>query len=442
MPTSSRRLTFTLLVLLGINTMNFFDRQVLGAVGEPVREELGLNDRQLGDLGTAFILLYAVVGVPMGLWTDIGRRTVLLAGGAAAWSIMTALSGLARGFPSLYATRLGVGLGEACCAPAATSLLGDLFPRERRARAVSIFMLGLPVGLGLSFIVSGSVAQHWGWRAAFFVAAGPGLILAILSLFIPEPVRGTAEEYAVGTARRPGSAILLVLRTPTMWWIIASGILHNFNMYAIGTFLSPYLQRYHGLNTQQAGWVSGVVYGCFGGLGIFLGGWACDRSVRRRVSGRLEVSAAAILISVPCLFLALQRPQGAIWTFFPCMLTGCLFLYVYYPAVYATIQDITEPSLRGTAMAVYFCAMYLLGAALGPAGTGRVSDYFARQALASGLSPDAARAVGLNHAMYLVPILCAVLVLVLVAAARTVPGDYARLQKWLEANVAGAKEGS
>src|SRR5262249_18288082 len=151
---------------------------------------------------------------------------------------------LAWNFWSLFLMRLGVGIGEATCAPTANSLLGDLFPRAQRARAISIFMLGLPFGLGLSFIVSGNVADLWGWRAAFFVAALPGLVLGVLSLWIPEPPRGAAEEHRIGAARRQGSPLLLVLQIPTMWWIILSGALHNFNMYAIGSFLSPYLQRY------------------------------------------------------------------------------------------------------------------------------------------------------------------------------------------------------
>src|SRR5438309_5204584 len=179
------RLAFTLLVLLGINTMNFFDRQVLGAVAEPLKKDWKLSDKELGALGTAFILLYAVVGVPLGRWADLGRRSRILAGGAAVWSLFTAASGLAWNFWSLFAMRLGVGVGEASCAPAANSLLGDMFPPQRRARALSIFMIGLPLGLGLSFVISGNIAQHWGWRRALWVARAPGLILGILALWIP-----------------------------------------------------------------------------------------------------------------------------------------------------------------------------------------------------------------------------------------------------------------
>src|SRR6202158_4589917 len=176
---------FALWVLFAINAMNFFDRQILGAVGEPIRKEWGLSDSTLGALGTAFTLLYAFVGVPFGRLTDKAKRTWILSAGVFIWSLMTAMSGAARNFWQLFTCRLGVGVGEASCAPAATSLIGDLFPASRRARALSIFMLGLPVGIALSFAVSGTITRTYGWRSAFYVAGLPGLLCAVVGPFHP-----------------------------------------------------------------------------------------------------------------------------------------------------------------------------------------------------------------------------------------------------------------
>ena len=441
---------FTLAVLFGINLMNFFDRQILPAVQEQIKREWGLSDGQLGDLGTAFILLYAAVGLPFGHLADVGRRKWLLAGGVAVWSLLTAGSGVAWSFWALWVFRLGVGVGEATCAPAANSLIGDLFPAESRARAVSIFMLGLPVGLALSNIVSSSLAKHWGWRSAFFVAAVPGLLLAVAVLFVREPVRGGADAHlgkaGSGGALPFGARLRRVLALPTMWLIIASGALHNFNMYALGQFLQSLLMRYHGLALDRAGWVIGLVDGC-GVLGMFLGGWLGDWAFRRRASGRLVVSWVALALAVPALLLALGAAPGQIGTFVAWLLVARVLLYVYYGTVYATIQDIIAPRLRGTAMAVYFCAMYYLGAAAGPAGTGRLSDYLARRAAdLEGVTlavsetgriviPDRFLAIGLHQAMYVVPIVCAVLVLVLFAGSLTVTRDRQRLLR--EAQTAG-----
>jgi predicted MFS family arabinose efflux permease len=425
---SRRRAWFTLLLLFGVNLVNFYDRQVLGAVAEPLKQDWGLSDEQIGWLGTAFTLLYAVAGVPFGRWADTSRRTWILAGGIGFWSVLTTASGLAWSFWSLFLIRLGVGVGEATCAPAANSLLGDLFPPERRARAVSIFMMGLPVGLALSFLFSGHIAQAWGWRRALMVAGLPGIVLGLLLLWTPEPVRGGSEKGKIDTAPLQGSAVLSVLRIPTAWWIIVSGALHNFNAYALSTFLSPLLQRYHGLSAPQAGEINALTYGC-GGLGILLGGWACDRSARNRVGGRLEVACGALLVFVPCLLLALSRPAGDYWGFALCFLPGCMLTYVYYAGVYATLLDIVEPALRGTAMAIYFFAMYLLGASLGPVVMGRLSDYLARRAaMAQGSSivTEADKAIGLHNSMYLVPALGVLLVVVLFAASRSVSRDYAR----------------
>jgi MFS family permease len=429
---------FTLWVLFAVNTMNFFDRQILGAVGEAVRKEWGMGDGAMGALGTAFTLLYALVGLPLGRMADKTGRKRILSAGVFVWSLLTVASGFARNFWQLFAFRLGVGVGEASCAPAATSLIGDLFPARGRAKALSVFMLGLPVGIALSFAVSGTVARSYGWRSAFYVAGLPGLLCALAALFIREPRRGAAEAHRVGGRKREGSPYRLVLGTPTMLWLIISGALHNFNMYAIGSFLTPFLMRYHGSDIRDANFVSMVVYGLSGAPGLLLGGVIADHVARRRADGRLLVGALAILGSVPLLFLALGRAGGDTVGFMLLMGGGCALMYAYYSTVYSTIQDVTEPSLRGTAMALYFFAMYVLGASLGPYGTGLVSDFFtARAAEAAGVTAatqaalEPFRAEGLRTAMYVIPALGALLTLVLFAASRTVTKDTERLQSWM-----------
>ncbi len=431
------RAGFALAVLFAINLLNFFDRQILGAVGERIRREWGLGDTALGALGTAFTLLYAFVGVPLGRLADRASRKHILAVGVFTWSLLTAASGLARNFWELFVVRLGVGVGEASCAPAAISLIGDLYRTEHRARATSAFMLGLPLGLGLSFLVGGYVGQHWGWRAALFIAAAPGLLCAAAAVFLHEPPRGKTEAGGIGTRRRAGSPYAVLLSIPTLWWIIVSGALHNFNMYALGAFLASFLIRYHGVTLAQAGLISMSVYGLSGVFGLFVGGIAADALYKRRTDGRLLVATVSLATCAPFMWLALLRPPGDVRGFAVLMGIGVGVMYVYYSTVYSTIQDIVEPSLRGTAMALYFGGMYLAGASLGPLGTGMISDYFTAQAAGavgvversvSALEPF--RATGLHSAMYAIPALAALLAVVLFAASRTVRKDIDALHAW------------
>ncbi|HEX8368762.1 MAG TPA: MFS transporter [Pyrinomonadaceae bacterium] len=429
---------FALWVLFAINAMNFFDRQILGAVGEPIRKEFGLSDASLGALGTAFTLLYAFVGVPLGRLADKHQRKGILSIGVFVWSLMTAASGVATNFWQIFLLRLGVGVGEASCAPAATSLIGDLFPASKRAKALSIFMLGLPVGVALSFAVSGIVARQYGWRAAFLVAGIPGILCAIAALFIKEPLRGATETHNIGTERREGSPYKLVLSSPTMLWLIASGALHNFNMYAIGAFITPFLMRYHGADIQTANFVSMIIYGLLGAPGLLLGGFIGDAAMKRRKDGRMLVGTFAILGSVPFIVLALGRPNGDFTGFLVLMGVGCALMYFYYSTVYSTIQDVIEPGLRGTAMSLYFMAMYLLGASLGPYAIGLISDYFTQQAAQNAgvavftqQSLEPFRAAGLHSAMYIIPVLSILLTFVMFAASRTVGKEIEKLQSWM-----------
>ncbi len=432
---------YALAVLFVINALNFFDRQIIGAVGEPIRVEFGLSDSALGALNTAFVLLYAFVGLPLGKLADEYSRKKILGIGVFIWSLMTAASGLAQNFWQIFAMRLGVGVGEATCAPAASSLIGDLFPSDKRGKAMSVFMLGLPVGLALSFAVSGAVAKNYGWRAAFFVAGLPGLLCVLAVFFIKEPKRGEVETIDVGGKKREGSTIKLILKSPTMIWLILSGALHNFNMYALSGFITPYLMRHHGLDIAQAGYAAMIIYGLLSMPGLLLGGFVGDWAKKKRPDGALLIATLAIFLSIPFYFFSIGIASGEYVTFAALIGTSVALMYFYYSIVYATIADVTEPASRGTAMAVYFLAMYLLGASLGPYIIGLVSDHFTTQAaIAAGVTQITAktlepfRGAGLRSAMYIIPILSTLLMFVLFAASRTVKKDVEKIQNWMREN--------
>jgi predicted MFS family arabinose efflux permease len=284
---------------------------------------------------------------------------------------------------------------------------------------MAVFMLGLPIGLGLSFAVSGAIAQNLGWRSAFLMPAAPGLLLALAALATREPLRASATaDQSLGHFQ----ALRAIAATPAMYWIALSGAIHNFNLYAISTFLSPLLIRYHGVGIARAGQMSGLVYGVCGGLGMLAGGWLSDRWARQRIGGRLEAAAVAVLMATISLALALNAVPGAVAAFTFFMLGTCFLFYIYYPSVYASIQDLFEPRLRGTAMAVYFLVMYLCGGAFGPVIVGRLSDSLAARAAAAGggvIGPEH-QTIGLHQALGIIPWLGLVLTVVLLIGSRSI----------------------
>ena len=447
-PDKSRRgARFALGVLFMINMLNFYDRQIPAAVTTPILKEWGLSLTSMGMLGTAFVLIYAAVGVPLGRLSDRYSRIRILGVGVTVWSLLTAASGMSWNYASMFVTRLGVGVGEASCAPAANSLVGDLFPPRQRGRALAIFMLGLPIGIFLSTTISGWLAQYATWRAAFYIACIPGLLCGAATLLMREPKRGGSElDHSAPSAgspaprpQRPGSPYLIVLGTPTIVWIIVSGALHNFNMYAINSFLPTMIELRHHLDHSKAGLIAGIVLGAVGVIGMLGGGWLADVIQRTLANGRLLVASTAMFLSAPLIYLGLDQAPGSIATFMIFTGTGVMFIYVYYASVYAAIQDVIEPGLRGTAMALYFFAMYLVGGAFGPSVMGKISDVLSTRAMeaagvtaVAGKIPDQFREIGLHQGLYVLPVICLGLGIVLFAASRTVARDMRKLQDWYE----------
>jgi MFS family permease len=429
----NRRAGFALFVLFAINLMNFYDRQIPAAVTEPIRITWHLKDWQVGLLTPVFTIIYAIAGVPLGRWADRGLRKKILSVGVTLWSLFTAASGLAWHYWSFLVARAGVGIGEASCAPAGNSLIGDLYPAGKRARAIAVFMLGLPLGICFGNLFSGMIAKRYNWQTTFFVAFIPGLILALLALRIREPRRGAAEAFQPAEQTRVESPYRRVLGITTMWWIIISGALHNFNAYAVNAWTPAYLQRYHGMNIAQANLIAAIVLGAVGVAGLLVGGVIADWVRRHRPNGRMLLSGAALLVSTPCVYFAYAQPKGQIAALMVLMSVGWMLIYVYYVTVYPAIQDVVEPHLRATAMALYFFAMYVLGGAFGPLIVGALSDHYSHGAMieaGANAMTEAFRAEGLHRALlYAVPAVSLALTLVLFAGARTIAKDMEKLQK-------------
>src|SRR5262245_37061055 len=190
-PTSLRYAWYVAIVLMLCNTLSFIDRQILGLLVTPIKAELGISDTSIGLLqGLAFGIFYTLLGIPMGRIVDNGNRRNLVAAGIFCWSLMTALCATARGFWTLFAARMGVGVGEATLSPSAFSLLSDYFPKERLGTALSVFSMGIFVGSGLALIIGGLVIGAVGsWRLTFLIVGLPGLLATLLVFTLKEPLR-------------------------------------------------------------------------------------------------------------------------------------------------------------------------------------------------------------------------------------------------------------
>jgi MFS family permease len=413
-----------LIVLVAINILNFYDRYVLGALAEPIRREFQLSDTQIGLLGSIFIWLYAIVGIPLGRLADRRSRKILLACGIIVWTALTGIAAFASSYLMLLMSRLGFAVGEAVVAPAATSWIGDLYPAPQRSRALALFMLGVPVGGALTYFFSGPIAEAFGWRVAMVIAAAPAVVLIPLLLRMQEPRRGASDHQHGGTPARISMAAML--RIPTLWWIIASGATLNFNMYALGLFMPAFLSRIHHVSLAASGIGTGITYLIGGIAGSLFAGWLGDRVMQGRHNARLLWAAGFSLAGAPMAYLGILADDVRLAVVLITVFYGSLC--AYYGFVYASIQDIVPSGMRAAAMAVYFMAMYLCGASFGPILTGKMSDMMAQRAAAAAASPtvtEAFRAVGLQQAMLIMPVLSVVLAVVLFMGSRTITADIA-----------------
>ena len=408
------------------STLNYFDRALPAVIAQPIRLRFNLDDFQLGLIAAAFTLTYAVAGLPLGRLADRGSRKSVISVGMLAWSVVTGLSGLAWNFASFLWLRMAVGIGEASFGPAAMSMIGDLFPAHRRSRALGIYTLGLPVGLMLAFFTGGMIVRMFhSWRAAFFVATVPGLMLAFGLWLIREPVRGGAEPAP--TPLTPiEHPIRRLLRIPTLWWITVSGIAWNVAAYAATSFLVLLLQRYNGLPLPRAGVDTGIIVGLTGLIGLTLGGWIADKLHQHSKRGRLLFGAASMAAACVATVAALLLGPEEAAAFTAVFSVGWLLQYQYCTCAYPAIQDVVEPRMRATAVALYFACLYLLGGAFGPVVVGLLSDHYAKAAmLAAGATALTThfRGIGLHGAMYVIPAALGLTAAALLGASATFRAD-------------------
>ncbi|MDD9873057.1 MAG: MFS transporter [Deltaproteobacteria bacterium] len=376
---------YALGLLLAVYIVNFIDRRIVTILLEAIREEFGLSDFQLGFFsGTAFAIFYSTLGIPIARYADRGVRRNVIALALCVWSAMTALQGLARSFTVLALTRIGVGVGEAGCTPPAHSMISDFFPPNRRATALAIYAMGIPLGGALALMAGGWIRENIGWREAFVIVGLPGLLLALLvRLTLREPTRGWFESATQPVAAAANAAADapresfwkvggFLLTLPTFVHISFAGALHAFYGYGSGDFAAPFFERIHGFKPTELGLLLGLMTGSAGVLGVFLGGWLTDRIAHRdlRWFAWLPGISTGIGIPVICLFYLWPERYTALALGFVPVLLGSMYL----GPTFALTQALVPPRMRAQASAVLLLVLNLIGLGGGPQFVGWFSD--------------------------------------------------------------------
>ena len=372
--TNSNRVLFILLLAY---IFNFIDRQILSVLQIPIKAELGLSDQQIGLMGgIAFALLYSGLGVPIAWLADRKDRVKIIGISLGVWSAFTALCGTAQNFWQLFLARMGVGVGEAGGVAPCYALISDYFPPEKRARALAIFSLGIPIGSALGVFFGGWLASSIDWRAAFAIIGGAGLLLVPLVLFgIKDPGRGRFDTVA-GTAPQEAPPFLVVMKTlaakPSFWLLSFGAASGSILGYGLAFWLPPFLTRSLGLELIDISWYYGSIALVGGAAGVWLGGWFGDRLGRIRPSGYPLIPAVCFLLAAPTYALGLFADSLVVaWIMFA--VAAALGLAWLGPVI-AAVQHIVPPAMRATASATFLLINNLLGIGFGIYFLGLMSD--------------------------------------------------------------------
>lgn len=374
---SNKYKAYVLAILTGVYTFNFIDRQILVILQESIKADLGLTDTQLGMLtGLTFALFYVTLGIPVARLADRSNRKNIVAISLALWSFMTALSGSVANFFQLLLARIGVGVGEAGGSPPSHSMISDYFPPERRATALSIYSVGIYIGILVGYIAGGWLDQLYGWRIALMALGVPGILYAIILYFtVEEPERGRYDQQksiAEDDKDSFGDVVRYLFSKRTFVLLAVGCGLHAFGSYGVGNFFPSFLARVHEMPISEIGTWLGLCTGIGGGIGTFLGGYLCDKFGKDNLRYYLWIPALTEILSLPFAVGAffLGNTALAMACFFLMTLIGSLYL----GPMIAVSHNLVKPSQRAMASAILFFVLNLIGLGLGPLVMGALSD--------------------------------------------------------------------
>jgi len=365
-----RRASLVLALLLIAYIFNFLDRQILGILAPAIKADLQLTDTQFGAIGgLAFALLYSVLGIPLAYLADKTSRSTVVAGALALWSAFTALCGTAHGYGQLFLYRLGVGIGEAGGVAPSYALIADYYPPERRARALAVFSLGIPLGLALGTLIGAYIAAAINWRAAFLVMGVAGILLAPVLRLV---VRDLPRPTHAATQAPLGSVFPMLARKPAFWLLAFASSASSLCGYGLALWTPSVVIRSFGLDLiSTANFLASILLigGC---AGVFAGGWLADRLGHADRGWYAKLPAFAWLVSAPAWALGLMAPN--LWIAWPLLLVGNALNILWLGPVTTAVQHLVPQPMRATASASFLLINNLIGLGVGPLLIGHVSD--------------------------------------------------------------------
>jgi predicted MFS family arabinose efflux permease len=379
---ASRYAWYILFILTLVQVVNYVDRQIIPPLLKPIQDELNLSNTAVGFLGTAFMLVHSLAAIPLGVLADRVARRKIIAAGVGFWSLATAGAGFASSYGHLLMARGAVGVGEAAYAPAATSLLSDMFPARMWAKVIGIFNLGLVIGAALGLVLGGVLSEKIGWRACFFVVGLPGLLLTVVVWLFREPPRSHLTEPP------KWADTVQVLQIKSFWLVIAGAACITFAAGALVHFLPKLVTEVYAVPSSQAAVrLTPIVIAAF--LGVIAGGVVADWLQQRFAAGRALTMAVAFLLGAPFLYWGLYAPT--LGQFITAGFIATFFMSFYHGPVAAIVTDLVPASLRATAIAFYMFAIHILGDMPSPVIVGFLSDVIAGEHASASVMTEALR---------------------------------------------------
>ena len=361
-----------------ISAFNYLDRSLLGLALPAIKAEMHLTDTALGLVsGIAFLLFYSLLGVPIAWLSDHGNRRNIIAAGFVFWSLMTMLTGWVANLWQLVLVRFLMGAGEACSLAPSNSVISDLFRKERRPLALSLFGTASSIAFMLFFPALGIVGDAHGWRRMFVIAGLPGILLApVFVLTVREPARtGVPARAKPGKPKGIFAAVRILLSSRAYLYLLLASTLMGMNVFAASTWTPTFLQRVHHLTMGEVASVVGVIKGGCGLAGVLVGGIAIDRLISRSPRWRWMIPGLSCLALVPVELTFLLANAPPIWLF--AFAASSFLTLVHQGPLFALVMEVAASRMRAVAIAVLVLCSGLFGQAIGPLAVGMLDDRLA-----------------------------------------------------------------